>query len=447
MPYYRRVRFNEEINATRRYLYKGNLSSTITGVRPREVVDDVSFRTVVPEGDHVSVVDRRTMEPYSWFMDLQNLKAKAAVEGGFDATMFRDDRGHAWEFEKYTTEGTPWNFSWNNSVGDRYEHWGAYPLITAGSLSSGFHVPSSGLEAWAATQYGNIAPSVAEFSLSTFLGELREGLPRVLPSVLKPSVKRVRDAGSDYLNVEFGWKPLINDLQGMAQALLGASVGLYQPYGAFHRSRKSQPIVNFERAEGGSSAVPIGYSIGATGLPAKYHAMLENAGSTGQSQARGSVSVVRRSEIKRWMEGEFVYLPKADFDRKRYQDRLETLMSVDITPSVLWELSPWSWLVDWFTDIGGSIASMEAAVSNRVVSTYCYAMEQTETSVSTNAVIFGTSSSSVIYDGPRTLNHVWKYTRKRRVRANPFGYSGSPDATLNGSQMAILGSLGLTKLR
>ena len=229
------------------------------------------------------------------------------------------------------------------------------------------------------------------------------------------------------------------------RSLVFASYGLFRPFGAFHRERAAKPDVSFERQD--STSATIGFRVGPGNFPAEYHFGLDGPGLTGSSQARGPYSLTKRTSVKRWIEGEFVYLPEAGFDPSRFDDRLATLMSLDITPSVLWELSPWSWLVDWYADIGGALASAEAASSNRVVSTYCYAMEETNTKVSFDAVILGTSSPSIIYDGPRTLNYTWNYTRKRRVRANPFGFSGSSSSALEGPQMAILGALGLTKVR
>jgi hypothetical protein len=103
-------------------------------------------------------------------------------------------------------------------------------------------------------------------------------------------------------------------------------------------------------------------------------------------------------------------------------------------------------LVDWFFDIGKAIESYETALSNRVLSTYMYAMEET---VSTTQVLVTDlrGQTGVSYTGPRSWSFQWEYSRKRRIRANPFGFTLNPESALTAAQFAILGALGLTKVR
>jgi len=434
---------HDKLLSTVKYYYGGTYSSQQTGHTVRSGIVERSFRTKAPQGTRVSEVAQNVAEPYSWFVDLQNLKIQAAITRGFDKSVFRSDTGHPWDLQRFDIHGVPWNFSWSGGA-DRYDHWGVFPLTTAGGRDSNFLIPSSGLESWASTQYGRMAPSVGDFSLNTFLGELREGLPRILPSSLMGKVGTLKNAGSDYLNVEFGWKPLINDLRELAMALSAASYGLYRPFGASHRERKAKELVTYDSFDATNQEIL--YQCGrqmnpATALPT------DSLGHNGSSYAKGNVHTVHKTSVKRWIEGEFVYIPKAGFDASKYQDRLETLMSFDLTPATLWELTPWSWLVDWVFDLGGAITAMEAATTNRVLSTYCYAMEETHTKVSTKVTILGSVHPFYAFNGDRNLSHSYEFSRKRRIRANPFGFSGTPSTTLNGGQMAILGALGLTKLR
>lgn len=446
MPYYRRMLQHDKILSSSKYYYGGAYSSQQTGHTVRSGIIETSFRTVPPQGTTVKEIAQNVAEPYSWFVDLQNLKIQASIKEGFDKSVFRVDTGHPWELERYDINGIPWNFSWSGGA-DRYDITGAFPTYESGDVNPGFWYPLTGLESWAALQYGRMAPSVSEFSLTTFLGELREGLPRILPGALKGQVNTLRQAGGDYLNVEFGWKPLINDLRSLAEVLLSASYGLYRPFGASHRERKP-PASTFYKSTDGTISQEIQYQIGHQGINnSALFLPTDGIGHIGSSNAKGLVRTVRKSSVKRWIEGEFVYIPKASFDMSKYQSRVDSLMSLDLTPSTLWELSPWSWLVDWFIDLGGAIQSMEAATTNRVISTYCYAMEETKSSISSSVTILGSTNPFYTYNGPKQLNHSYDYVRKRRIRANPFGFLGSPSTTLNGGQMAILGALGLTKLR
>jgi hypothetical protein len=153
-----------------------------------------------------------------------------------------------------------------------------------------------------------------------------------------------------------------------------------------------------------------------------------------------------RVEVRRWFEGEYVYLPKAGFNPGDHLERFETLMKTDLTPSDLWQLSPWSWLVDWFLDIGGAIEAYETATSSRVLSTYAYAMEETLTRK--GSLIWSIApDTNRYYAGPRSFAGEWVYHRKLRIRANPFGFTLNPTVSLTALQLGILGALGLTRLR
>jgi hypothetical protein len=288
-----------------------------------------------------------------------------------------------------------------------------------------------------------MAPSVGEFSLSTFLGELREGLPRLVPDLLTRA-KTAKAAGGDYLNVEFGWKPLLNDVRSLADTFLQASMGLFRPFGATHRMRGSRPIETFSRYDG-VGKVPLSVYCGNYGSMPNFSPGT-GTGALSGLQGQGLTSIVSKTTLNQWVEGEFVYIPKAGFDPKNFLDRYETLASVNVTPAVLWELAPWSWFVDWFAQIGQAIAAMEAGISNRVLSTYFYAMEDASATTKLSSVNI-TSVSGFIYQGPSRVISELSRRRRRRIRGNPFGFSGSSSSALNVQQMGILAALGLTKTR
>jgi hypothetical protein len=121
-------------------------------------------------------------------------------------------------------------------------------------------------------------------------------------------------------------------------------------------------------------------------------------------------------------------------------------MDVNLTPSTLWNLAPWSWLVDWSNNIGASIAAMEAGMSNRIMSTYFYGMETFKSSVDSTFTNLGSSSGRVT-DLPYFHRQRSSVVTKRRLRGNPFGYSGNSSSALDVQQMGILAALGLTKSR
>lgn len=440
MPYFRCVRHEGTIPVTGIVTSTGANYST-----PYSVVSkgshDISFRTREPSGDLVETIDRSTIEPYSWFMDNQKLKVRALQknEARFDPSLFREDRGHAWDNRKWLFTGGL-DFTWRSTGGTNIRYSGT---AIQTSLGKGLipPPPPTDLESQAAVWYGRMAPVVGEFSLSTFLGELREGLPRLLPDIISRA-NFARSAGSDYLNVQFGWEPLLSDLRKLTEILLSASYGMYKPLGAYHRRRDLRPVTTWSRTDLSNSRATLqtgNYLSGLNLIPSD----VSGAGTT-LFDVWGAVT--EKTSLTRWYEGEFVYIPKASFDPSNYLDRVETLLDPGITPAVLWELTPWSWLTDWFLQIGGAISAMEAGIDNRILSTYFYAMEEftssTEITVTRMRLRSGTSPALPSFYRQRSEFH-----QKRRVRGNPFGFTGVSSSPLNVGQLGILGALGLTKTR
>jgi len=403
---------------------------------------EIGYRTRLPTGDEVREIALNVAEPYSWWVDYQTMKLRNAARlSDFDTTKLTKDRGHTWLFEEFKLQNLQ-DFKMQVSS-ESYEIRNAFPYYSTMSPVN-LALPSSSIESWAALQYGRMAPVVGDFSISTFLGELREGLPRLIPRLIT-SAKTAKSAGEDYLNLEFGWKPLLNDLQDLADTLLQASFGLFRPMNASHR-RRERPVIETSSEVVTAEPRNVSCLVGNIGSPSGYNPYSSTGISFHGTGAYGIGKAVQKTKLKQWCEGEFVYIPKAGFDPSNFLDRYETLVNVNITPAVLWELAPWSWLVDWAAQIGAQLSAMEAGLSNRILSTYFYGMEEATASLKSEVLVTGNQSGRV-HVGPKFMNAEMHRRRRRRIRANPFGYTGDPNTALNGSQMAILGALGLTRLR
>jgi hypothetical protein len=125
---------------------------------------------------------------------------------------------------------------------------------------------------------------------------------------------------------------------------------------------------------------------------------------------------------------------------KGYEQRINALLGVRVlTPEVLWELAPWSWLADYFANFGHLATNVTRFSQDGLVMKYGYLMRH---SVSTrtytqNGVAFRSG-------GPGPFAITLKLERKERVRATPFGFGLNPNSFTT-RQWAILAALGLTK--
>jgi len=378
-------------------------------------------------------------------MSNEKLKEIAAARDGFDTTSLKLDKGHPWDLLKYDFIGSDWNYTqFESGQPDRtYVH--CVPDIGNYSSTMFPSLTLDNLQSFGTLAYGKSTPLSGEFNLAQFLGELHEGLPGIIPASIKKRAKILKNAGDDYLNVEFGWLPFVNDLRGLANALASATNGMFQPLGATHRSYgvpevatygSTNPTATNVSARAGRFDIPI------SSTPLFKHLHGGNILVGARLTATATTSFIEKRRM--WFEGEFVYVPKAGFDPSSFMDRLSTLMSTDITPSVLWELTPWSWLVDWGLHIGSSLQAAEAASSNRILTSYAYAMETVERTHALQLTNIHPRFAGS-YVGPSSYACTWTTTSRRRVRANPFGFASNPLVSLNGTQLGILAALGLTK--
>jgi hypothetical protein len=114
------------------------------------------------------------------------------------------------------------------------------------------------------------------------------------------------------------------------------------------------------------------------------------------------------------------------------------LYGTDLSPSLLYELMPWSWLADWGSSAGDSIANFFEDSGDNLVADYAYIMGKTISSDS--YIVTGeTANGQVYYTGQEYLTEV-----KQRTDATPYGFFAIPP-NLSVKQIGILAALGLTR--
>lgn len=428
----------------------------------RPVVTDQVISTSFRTRPHPAAVSRReltelSVDPYAYFLTATDRRRyhEALAARGMRA-QGRPDMGHPFESLRHTITGHPATINvggamlWTDCVAT-----GSYESdmtnVHNGSFTTIPSLEKGSLETFAQQAYSRVAPTAVVFDASRFLGELREGLPRLGLSLLKDRAEFFKNLGGDYLNVTFGWIPFLGDLKNAATALYKATEQLAFNGKRVHRTYGRPPEVINGVLNGprnvtflNGTSVPAGFLPSGFPVPAKIR---DRPTPFAQGSASGlfNQTVFTKSyRRERWFEGEFTSFYPLNFDPTNYFSRLNVLVNTQWTPSTLWELAPWSWLVDWELRIGDSIRANEIRANDLLVMHYGYAMEKT----TYNAGFLARSPSyNFGTTGPKEVGGLATTVLKRRIRANPYGFRVGGTSGLSPSQLAILAALGLTKSR
>lgn len=276
------------------------------------------------------------------------------------------------------------------------------------------------------------APTAPQANAAQFIGELFLGLPSMIgASFWKDKTAVARTAGSEYLNVQFGWIPFIKDLQKVAKSLSKASEILLQierDNGRVVRRRFSFPRVTTTSEE--SLAITTQPHLGVPSM--KYAA--------GRDSVR--INTVKYRDV--WFSGAYSYYVPMDSSIKAKLERFSTMSNVlfgnRVSPDVVWELAPWSWLVDWKFGIGVALSNAARFSEDGLVMRYGYLMCKESTSM---VAIAPPCKSDLGWEIPASQIQL-RSERKARYRATPYGF-GVNIGGLKDSQWAILAALGMTK--
>jgi len=313
-----------------------------------------------------------------------------------------------------------------------------YPRDINGKLA--FPAPSSSsdhdLEVLGATAISRCEPTNSVANASTFLGELVKDKLPALPGVhtWEQRVRAAQAAGDEFLNVAFGWLPFVDDVTDLGNAVKHADTVLAQyerDSGRLVRRRYNFPSVHETTEEVVAlNRYPL-YAGGAT-------AAVDNAPHS------GFVSRKVETSRKQWFSGAFTYYIPSDYDSRKAlagdAAEAEKLLGSPLSPDVVWELTPWSWAIDWFSNTGDVIHNIGAFAQHGLVMPYGYMMEHTITKHTYR--LFGGGLGDQIETVTPDLVLVTE--TKKRIQANPYGFGVSWDG-LSSFQTAVLAALGISR--
>ena len=243
----------------------------------------------------------------------------------------------------------------------------------------------------------------------------------------------LKDIGDYYLALKFGWEPLLRDVRDFCLSQRKAQKQLKQLLRDEGKPvRRSIRMLNIHNTSN-------------TGL------MSDVDGNTtpsfvSQFYRGGKTSTERDDFDEVWASAQFrFWLPGGPRDVNWTRQMLAAIYGFKPTPKVVWNAIPWSWLIDWFSNVGDMIANLESDVADRQAADYGYVMRYSGSRLIRNSIV------DMLNDVPDTdwftlhLTAQAESSTKARAKLGPFHPSLGQNQ-LSGVQLSILGALGLSKL-
>jgi hypothetical protein len=306
----------------------------------------------------------------------------------------------------------------------------------------------SQMEALGTTAIARCNPVSPVFDGATAVAELYSGIPgmpggafvNTRPSayyrgnVLSEATRggaTAQGVADDYLNYQFAVAPTISDALALRRAAQESESIIAQ----LERDAGKTVRRSYEFPETTRSVVDGSYAFGPTyvgGLtPTAYE-----VGTSGTVRQTSTYTTSRR------FTGAFTYHlpPKGSWRRKIAQ--LDAVYGIRPGIDTAWNLVPFSWMADWYGNMGDVLTNLQAFGADGNVLKYGYITSRTERTIRI------TGSCPIRRDGAMNTwseyPFSWEmvFTTLQRYPANPFGF-GVSGAALTPRRIAILAALGL----
>jgi hypothetical protein len=282
--------------------------------------------------------------------------------------------------------------------------------------------------AYGATAYAKMKPDRPSMNGLNAIYELKD-VPRMLSQRFQ--AQGLHEIGDYYLALKFGWEALLKDVVSFVITQRQAQDTLKQILRdegkPIRRAiRLSDANANTYSAQGSGNVLGPSFVTYFYG-PCSYQARIN------------SIDRV-------WASARFRYwLPGGPRDVQWTNSMLAKIFGFKPTPKVVWRAIPWTWLIDWFTNVGDMIDNLETSLVDRLAADYFYTMRN----VANVAEVTGNSTfyrAETLQPITVSATGTKETGYKSRLKGDPFGW-GTPENSLSGTQLAIMGALGLSRLR
>lgn len=306
-------------------------------------------------------------------------------------------------------------------------------ILDDGSWCNPSHL-DDGVKGW-----NRAAPGKPEADIATALGEAQEIVPMIQQTVksFAKAYQRIKrkgqpysasNAADDWLNFNFGWLPFLNDIIDFINVVQHQEDLIYQ------LRKDNAKWVYRRRSVRREEQVEQVYS--SQNVPGHIPA----AATQCYTYPLGNIRGEKVTRLNSWFVGRFkYYIPYLKTKGPVTTREMVHLLGLKPTPMMVYNLLPWSWLLDWATNVGDSFANFQSIFIDGVVSKYAYVMSH-----KTQRVTFEYYSN---YKGTplSTINYA-EIEQKLRSPALPFGFT-TPATSFSDRQWSILAALGISRNR
>lgn len=316
----------------------------------------------------------------------------------------------------------------------RGRYWTSLGITSPSLYGDAGSYNSQDLDALGATGWKKFKPVKPIADTGVMLGESRE-IPRQLRDAVKSlkalafhplkSVRSMSFLSNQHLAYQFGWLPLMRDLEKCYNALKNTDSWL-------KRVRK----YNGEWEHRGGTVAAGSGSL----TSGKAYLFPSPSGFSLPPEGNSAGDIYISWGYRVWFSAWFKYYI-ADFDSATTQLRLKArIWGLTNTPTIVWNLLPWSWLVDWFSNLGDNIDNL-IPIDGLVAKMPCI-MRHCWTRYDVRVTQrYKEPSGSFVTHFAENYKQV---ETKMRGKASPFGF-GLSDADLSLRQLSILAALGIQR--
>lgn len=298
-----------------------------------------------------------------------------------------------------------------------------------------FETQRSTLASDYASGFKRTRPGNGQAGMGQFLIELRD-FP-TLPLRHLATLRNFRSLGDEYLNVVFGWKPFINDLRKMYNLWhkIDSELAKLIRQNGHGINRRATIRDDTSVIQNANQTVAAPFS-SVSGYPT-----IGNSGTSHVTQTTTTTSKV-------WFSAKYrYYIP--DIGSSQWTRRAKlALFGALPTPELIWEVLPWSWLVDWFSNVGDIMSNISPNAVENLVTLYSFTMRHDTTTVDYQVDTTWNGVSNGVFSmapGSETFRlRVVTETKLRLGGGNPYGLDVS-FGDLSGYQVGILAALGISR--